>query len=269
MKVEWNGEVDESLRPRLPERLSALYHENSKLFPELARRQAEGLTMSSMEQFISSRGFLQHPQHPQVPLPEPEPGAASLSDVLRSRRSGRELSGGFGLGGLSTLLQQALGPTLVYATDSGVTQAVRAWPSAGGLYPLDTYVLARAVDGLAPGLYHYNIATVALERMPARPVDEVVRDGFFWQDWVCNAAAIVLLVAAFDRTLAKYGERGYRLVLLDAGHAAQNLLLVSEQERLGACAVAGFCDDALTADLGIDGVDEAVVHSVVLGARSV
>ena len=47
MKVEWNGEVDESLRPRLPERLSALYHENSKLFPELARRQAEGLTMSS------------------------------------------------------------------------------------------------------------------------------------------------------------------------------------------------------------------------------
>ena len=190
-------------------------------------------------------------------------GGMSLREALSRRRSSRAF------GPREPSLEQ-LG-ALAWAAQ-GVTDPAsghRTAPSAGGLYPLDTYVLARAVDGLPAGLYHYNIATVALERMPARPVDEVVRDGFFWQDWVCNAAAIVLLVAAFDRTLAKYGDRGYRLVLLDAGHAAQNLLLVAEQERLGACAVAGFCDDALAADLGIDGVDEAVVHSVVLGARSV
>lgn len=266
MKIAWNTEVDEDLRPRPAESLAALFHENTKLGAETARRQAAGLVMSPAEKFLSSRGFRQHPHVPRVALPEVAPADARLAEVLRTRRSRRELAGPIDLPRLATVLQQALGPTLVYQTEpEGITQAMRAWPSAGGLYPLDTYVLAQAVDGLPPGLYHYNIATVELERLPSRAPAEVLRDGFFWQEWVTTAAAAILLVAAFERTIAKYGERGYRLALLDAGHAAQNVLLVAEQERLSACAVAGFCDDALAADLAVDGVDEAVVHAIILG----
>ncbi len=266
MKVKWNSEVDDDLRPRPAEGLAALFHENTKLAPEVARQQAASLVMSPLEKFISSRGFRQHPRLPSVPLPECQPAEARLGEVLRSRRSRRELQGPITLLQLSALLQQALGPTLVYQTEpEGITQAIRAWPSAGGLYPLDTYVVAQRVDGLDPGVYHYNIATVALERLPTRGPGELLRDGFFWQEWVTTAACAILLVASFERPLAKYGERGYRLVLLDAGHAAQNVLLVAEQERVSACAVAGFCDDALAADLDIDGVDEAVVHAIILG----
>ncbi|MCA9657089.1 MAG: SagB/ThcOx family dehydrogenase [Myxococcales bacterium] len=268
MKTQWNSEVDDDLRPDPPERLCTLYHENSKLSPELARRQAAGLAMNRFEQYIASRGFHQHPHLPQVALPEAAAGDARLADVLRSRRSRRELSGALSLAELSAILQQGLGPTLVFETEEGVTQAYRAWPSAGGLYPIDAYVVAQAVDGLEPGVYHYNISTVALERLPPRgergPA-QVLRDGFFWQEWVTTAAAAILLVASFERTLAKYGERGYRLVLLDAGHAAQNALLVAEQAAVSACAVAGFCDDAVAEDLHLDGVDEAPVHAIILG----
>lgn len=266
MKVNWNSEVDDDLRPRPADGLAATFHENTKLAPETARRQAAALTMTPLEKYISSRSFRQHPHLPSVPLPACAASEARLGEVLRGRRSRRDLSGPLSFPQLSTLLQQALGPTLVYETEpEQITQALRAWPSAGGLYPLDTYVVARRVDGLDPGVYHYNLATVALERLPTRGPDELLRDGFFWQEWVTTAAAAILLVAAFERTLAKYGERGYRLVLLDAGHAAQNVLLVAEQEQVSACAVAGFCDDALAADLDLDGVDEAVVHAIVLG----
>ena len=266
MKTEWNTEVDEHLHPTLPERLSALYHENSKLSPELARRLATGLAMSPLEKYITSRGFRQHPHLPQVPLPEDVSRDVSLTSVLRSRRSRRERSESFPLPQLSAVLQHGFGPTLVYQTEpENITQAVRAWPSAGGLYPIDVYVVAQNIDELDPGLYHYNISTCALERLPSRVPGEILRDGFFWQEWVTTAAATILLVASFERTLAKYGERGYRLVLLDAGHAAQNGLLVAEEQELSACAVAGFCDDALAADLDIDGVDEAVIHALILG----
>ncbi|MCH9680228.1 MAG: SagB/ThcOx family dehydrogenase [Deltaproteobacteria bacterium] len=219
-----------------------------------------------MEKYISSRGFRQYEHLPQVPLPAVMPNARALSDVLRARRSRRELTGSFSLAQLSSVLQLALGPTLVFESDpEKITQAWRAWPSAGGLFPIDTYVIVRNVEGVDEGLYHYNVSTVALERLPSRAAAEILEDGFFWQQWVTTAAATILLVASFERTQAKYGERGYRLVMLDAGHAAQNVLLVAEQQGISACGVGGFCDDSLAADLDVDGVEEAVVHSLVLG----
>jgi SagB-type dehydrogenase family enzyme len=232
----------------------------------MARRQAGSLVLSPTEKFVSSRSFRQFENLEQVPLPRPRDRSRSLLELLRSRRSRRELAGPLSFRQLSTILQHALGPNLVFEVEpEGFTQAWRAWPSAGGLYPIDTYVVAQSVDGLDPGVYHYNISTASLERLKTRASGEVLRDGFFWQEWVTTAAAAILLVASFERTQAKYGERGYRLVMLDAGHAGQNVLLVAEQEKVSACAVAGFCDDALARDLDLDGVDEAVVHSVILG----
>jgi len=146
-----------------------------------------------------------------------------------------------------------------------LSHAFRAWPSAGGLYPLDTYVAAARVVGLVPAIYHYNPVAQQLERLNARDPVDVVDRGFFGQEMARQAAAVIILVASFDRTVVKYGERGYRLVLLDAGHAAQNLLLTAEQLDLDAVAVGGFHDDALASDLGLDGISEAPVHAVLVG----
>lgn len=266
MELSWVTPTTQSLRQRSPERLAELYHENSKLFPELARQQAAEFAAPPFELFLMSRGFRQYRNASRTPLPDIVPSAELLSDVMHRRRSTRDLQGSVGLSELATLLRQALGPTAVVHSEAyDVWQPLRAWPSAGGLYPLDTYVVAAKVEGLSPGLYHYNAITSELEHLPFRAPEMILRDGFFWQDFACTAAVALLFVAVFERTMTKYGERGYRLALLDAGHAAQNVLLTAEQLHLGAVAVAGFCDDSLAADLGIDGVSEAVVHTIMVG----
>jgi SagB-type dehydrogenase family enzyme len=77
----------------------------------------------------------------------------------------------------------------------------------------------------------------------------------------------VLFTAVLERPRRKYGERGYRLALLEAGHIAQNLCLVAAALELGSMNVCGFFDDRLNAALSIDGVDEAVLYVAYVGAR--
>jgi SagB-type dehydrogenase family enzyme len=269
MKVNWSTSTLSSLNLRTEDRLCELYHENSKLFPELARQQAEGLTFSPFELYLASRGFRQYRNVPHMALPEMISSEVSLAEVMLRRRSRRDLAGAITLAELATILRQSLGPTAAIENEQyGVVQALRAWPSAGALYPLDTYILASKVDGLEPAVYHYNVITSELEQLSTRSPEAILYDAFLYQDFVVAGAVILLFVAVFERTLAKYGERGYRLVLLDAGHAAQNVLLTAEALTLEAVALGGFCDDCLAADLGIDGISEAVVHAVVIGRAS-
>jgi SagB-type dehydrogenase family enzyme len=268
MKIDWSTGTDERLLPTAESGLAYLYHENSKLAEALAREQAAQFAVSPFELFLTSRGFHQFRDAPSVELPASTPPDAGLADTITRRRSRRELHVPLGLESLAGVLRLALAPTALAANDAaGVTQALRAWPSAGGLYPLDAYVVARDVQGLEPGVYHHNAIIDRLESIPTRPVADILRDGFFWQEFATTASAAVLFVGVLERAMSKYGERGYRLMLLDAGHAAQNVLLAAEGYELPAVAVGGFCDDRLAADLSLDGVAEAVVHAVLLGGH--
>ncbi len=265
MKFETAVPTDTCLRERYETRLFEIYHENSKLAPHQDALQLPQ-SASQIDRYLTTRAFRQYRTCEQHPLPPVLASAEPLQSILLRRRSGRDLGGPVTLGELGTLLTQSLGCTAtVEDTLSGTVHALRAWPSAGGLYPLDTYVAVGRVDDLPEAIYHYNPITDHLALLPSRPVREVLGDAYFQQPFAKEAALGLFLVAAFDRTVAKYGERGYRLVLLDAGHAAQNLLLTAEQLRLGAVAMGGYCDDSLAADLGIDGVSEAIVHSVLIG----
>jgi SagB-type dehydrogenase family enzyme len=243
------------------------FHEASKLPAVLARSRSADYATTPQEAFVVSRAFRQQPGPDRIPLEPCSAQQARLPEVMTRRRSRRDLDRPVPFGDLATVLVQALGPTQVLVDESsGAPTARRAWPSAGGLYPLDAYLVARSVRGLGRGCYHVNTIAGLLEPVRGRPdVDDVLREGWFWQDFVTGAAAVVVLVAVFERTVAKYGERGYRFALLDAGHAAQNLLLVATQQLLPSIAVGGFDDDALAAALGLDGLHEAVIHSVALG----
>ncbi len=266
MRFNWALPTGPSLYESHEESLAEFYHENSKLFPELAERLAAEFTVTPFEAFLMSRSFRQYRNAPRTTLPEIEPANESLQEIMFRRRSSHNLESGISLSELATILGQSLGPTaMIQNAELGVTQALRAWPSAGGLYPLDAYVIVSKVEDLHQGLYFYNPITNELEGLPSREVQQVLAEGFFWQDFVTDAAVVILLVAVFERTMAKYGQRGYRLVLLDAGHAAQNIILTAEQLRLGAVPVGGFFDDGLAADLKIDSASEAVVHTVAIG----
>jgi SagB-type dehydrogenase family enzyme len=75
----------------------------------------------------------------------------------------------------------------------------------------------------------------------------------------------VLVTAIFQRSTFKYQDRGYRLILIEAGEVAQNMTLEATSLGLGACLLGGYLDNDLSGLLEIDGIDEAPLLPVVLG----
>lgn len=141
----------------------------------------------------------------------------------------------------------------------------RFYPSAGGRYPLEMYIIALNVDSLEQGIYHFNVKNNLLELiLKGNFKDEAVRLAGN-QEWIKDCGIVVLISAVFGRTKIKYSERGYRYALMESGHLAQNLYLVSEALNLGCCAIGGFLDDEINKLLDIDGKKESVIYLCGIG----
>jgi len=143
----------------------------------------------------------------------------------------------------------------------------RPAPSAGALYPIEIYVAVQRVTGLERGVYHYNATTHTLESTAPGSALAAIHRACLYPDIVTQASLYLMMAAMFARTCQKYGERGYRFVLLDCGHVAQNLHLVGAAVGLGSVGIGGFLDDPLNDVLELDGVNEAVVHTMALGPQ--
>ena len=254
--------------------LACLYHENSKLTKASEQRLADAVaefgsdpealrrSMTAVKTYPSARRVLLPPRRR---LPRPR---RRLDKVLAERRSVRAYDGRpLPFAVLASLLEHAGGITAGIFLENGGTlaQPLRAWPSGGALYPIETYVVAAAVGGLEPGIYHHHPVDRCLE--PVRSAQACSRLGglILTATGRLDAPAVIILAGRWERPLTKYGERGYRVLLLDAGHLAQNLLLVAAALGLGACPVAGFHDDALAAELGLDPREEPVLHVMTAG----
>ena len=115
-----------------------------------------------------------------------------------------------------------------------------------------------------PGLYHYAPASNSLELI--RELDaaqELAR--ICYTAALAKSAAVIALTGISLKSRLKYGERGYRFMLLEAGHIAQNALLAANALELGACPFGGFIDDDLDQLLGIDGLDEVSLYLIAIG----
>jgi len=200
-----------------------------------------------------------YPQAPRIPLPAPHRPPADLWEVIAARRSRREyLSGPLSLEDLSTLLYAA----------QGITEprwGFRASPSAGALYPIETYVAVHDVAGLEMGLYHYAVADHALERLRAGDLRAALVLAGVGQEMLGTAQVCFILTAVFQRTRWRYRERTYRYILLEAGHIGQNIYLAATGLGLGACAVGAFLDDRVNDLLGVDGSEEAALYLLTVG----
>jgi SagB-type dehydrogenase family enzyme len=131
------------------------------------------------------------------------------------------------------------------------------------------YVVPARVQGVEPGLYHFDPLRHALEvRSRAASPLEVLREAAIYPEIVAGCAATLLVTGVFWRSRFKYGLRGYRFVLLEAGHLAQNVLLVCAALGLAAVPLGGFYDRPIDELLGADGVNESVLYAVCLGQRS-
>lgn len=195
-------------------------------------------------------------------LPQPKlTGGEPLWNAINARRSVRRYGGApLSLEELSQLLWACQGVTAVRAGHH-----FRAVPSAGALYPIDTYVIANAVDGLAPGLYRYAPEKHALVLVRPGDLREEACVAAMDQGMICEAQAVFLWTATFARSRWRYGERCYRYVYLDAGHIAQNLALAAVGLGLASCQIAAYYDDECDVLVGADGVEETVIYMSVVG----
>jgi SagB-type dehydrogenase family enzyme len=142
----------------------------------------------------------------------------------------------------------------------------RTVPSAGALYPLELFALTRRVDTLEDALYRYD--TVAHELRPREMTgvaSDLWGDALLSQTFARHANAIVFIVSVFDRSQRKYGPRGYRYVLLEAGHVAQNICLCAAERGLASLCLGGYGDAKLNALLGLDTRRVGVVYAVAVG----
>ena len=205
--------------------------------------------------------FKTYPGTPRVALPEIELSDSGLFDALARRRSLREYAEPpLELGELGALLWAAAGVT---AREVGF--AFRTAPSAGGLFPIEHYVVAHAVDGLEPGLYHYAVLDRALELLRPGDLRLPVAHAALDQGIAAQAGAVFVWTAALERSRWKYGERFARYIFLDAGHIAENVALAATALGLGTCQIAAFYDVEAAALLELDPDVEPVVYMTTVG----
>lgn len=174
------------------------------------------------------------------PLPSPDRvNGMALHEALDRRRSVRSFA--------STPLTEAeLGQLLWAAQGVNRDDGRRTAPSAGATYPLELLVAT------ADGLYRYDVADHALRSVTPGDVRSAIGEAALAQTWIADAPAVVVIAAEQERTAARYGARSERYVALEAGHAAQNLLLEAVALGLGAVPVGAFDDDRLSSVLGLE-----------------
>ncbi len=203
-----------------------------------------------------------------VPLPRAR-YSSEFPAVLLSRRTWR----GFGARkvsakALGTLLDLTFGCQLT-GTRQGVRVLFRTSPSGGACHPIEAYVLALRVQGVAPGLYHYSPRTRRLYLVRRGASDGLAVSYFAGQSWFGRASALVLMTAVMPRVWWRYpDDRSYRAVLLEAGHFCQTFCLVATWLDLAPFCTIATEDSRIERDLGIDGTREILLYAAGVGSKS-
>jgi SagB-type dehydrogenase family enzyme len=195
-------------------------------------------------------------------LPAPKTRAGpSLWTAMGTRRSRRNFA-------YDPLKQEELSQLLWAA--SGITaQAhglpLRTVPSAGGLYPIETYVAVNRVHGMEPGIYHYYPPENSLELLREGDYSNAIAHAALDQKMASAASAVFIWTAVVERARWKYRQRAFRYIYMDAGHIGQNVALAAEGLGLGCCAVGALYDDEVNDLVGADGEEETAVYLTCVG----
>lgn len=198
-----------------------------------------------------------------ISLPSPRfQGDVSVEEAIFGRRSIRSYTD-------EPLTREEVGQVLWAAagkTVDGITGATRAYPSAGGIYPLDVYLVAGNVDNLPAGVYRYDWREHSLELLMEGDQRGALRRAALGQGMIADAPANLVFTADVERTARRYGSRGEdRYVSMDLGGAGQNVHLQAEALGLGTVVVGAFTDSAVKSALG--GVQGNPLYIMPLGRK--
>lgn len=242
--------------------LAERYHEAAKTCPRTIGREWAGMAALEVDAILRelvSGTVRRHAHRRAIPLPAPATIGAGFTSLLEERRSGRAFGrASITLADLATVLHCG------YGAHSEGAATRRTVPSGGALYPLELYPVVSRVDGLEKGIYHYDPLRHVLEALEQRDLDKQVADLHIYPE-LATAGVLLAVTGVFGRSRFKYGLRGYRFALLEAGHVLQNVVLAATALRLAAISVAGVDDRSLERLLRVDGVDESVVYCAAIG----
>ena len=206
----------------------------------------------------------------QLTLPPCSAPRGEFLTVLLKRKTHREFSGkALSLYEVSQLLNYTWGVQEYRSTPYGQLPH-KTSPSGGSRHPVEVYLLALKVKGLAAGLYHYNCKRHVLELLHKGNMRQKAMAYCAGQTYVRDAAALFLMTAAFPRSMWKYrSARAYRVVTLDAGHLCQTFCLTATFLGLAPFCTAALKDTLIEKDLAIDGITESVLYAAGVGIPAV
>lgn len=270
-------EADASLRRSHWRALAAVAHRHLRwrgINTEEARR--TGALDGTSDEILTRLGEPPSAGHARVadveslPLPTTDPNelpSSTLRATCRNFEPGRRLP----LAVLAALLQRVYGAQ-GHSVISGVPVLKKNSPSAGGLHPVEAYLLVQHVEGVEPGLYHYRPDTHALEPLKALTAVEAREHARIFvahQPWFVDAHVQVILAARFQRNFWKYRNhaKAYRAVILDAGHLSQMQYMVATELGLGAFITAAINEGDIEDAFGLDPMQEGVLAVTGFGYR--
>ena len=185
----------------------------------------------------------------------------SLWEAIAQRRSVREFSEqSITFSELSQLIWATQGITM----KSGGFE-FRASPSAGALYPIETYLGVNRVEEIPSGIYHYNVKEAQLILLKEGHFGPELCEAGLGQEFLEEAACVFVWTAIVGRSKWKYRERAYRYIYMDVGHIGQTLYLAATALDIGCCGVGAFFDEEVDRVIGVDGKNEISVYVGAVG----
>jgi SagB-type dehydrogenase family enzyme len=180
--------------------------------------------------------------HPQISVAvDSQEANSKLLHVMRKRRTNRtSTQRGIEIEKLATCLYAGLGIVgTIKATSGDVPLSMT--PSGGARNPYEAFAIVRKCTGVEPGIYHYCAAEQILEKANDLDPGTKLANLFGAQEWLDDMAVVIVLVAVFERMMWKYQDpNAYRVMLIEAGHIAQNIMLMATEQGYTVCPTAAM-----------------------------
>lgn len=254
--------------------VSMLYQENSKLTKCCIKKQGEDIARFSIPYVLerASQPYKAYPGRKVISFHAYENNSlpsVEFFPLIQKRRSRRAYTAySISLNELYHLFHFSYGITGEAAIKGAEGHwKYRAVPSGGALYPLELYVYLNC-SALPKGIYHYRPDISALELVNENDFIVDLRKMLIAEPYVdlVKCSCVIFITSVMQRTLLKYGERGYRFIMYEVGFVSQQISLISEALGLSSCMIGSFVDDQVNDLLQADGVLETVQNVIVIGS---
>lgn len=199
---------------------------------------------------------------------EPSPGNA-LTDLMARRRTVRECdaSAFITTSTVADCLYAGLGITGWTSNCTGKLP-LGMTPSGGARNPFEAYLFVKRVEGLDPGIYHYSAAERSLGLICEN--DHALDTLVAGQDWAETMSCAIILCASLERTMWKYADpNAYRVVLIEAGHIGQNIMLAATEKGLTACPTAALSHSVIRDAVGLERITDTPLYALTIGVPHV